>query len=101
MWPKRTLQPDSKHGSDVIPAAILRSLLLRGQTLRLPKPIYEAMPLILVGSGALSITLALKRYEYVPTVLTWLVGIFCILGGLLLLTIRLIYRIRSRAEEDG
>ncbi len=69
--------------------------------MRLPKPIYEAMPFFLVGSGALFITLALKRYEYVPTVLTWLVGIFCILGGLLLLTIRLIYRIKSRAEEEN
>ena len=69
--------------------------------MRLPKPIYEAIPFFLVGSGALFITLALKRYEYVPTVLTWLVGIFCILGGLLLLTIRLIYRIKSRAEEEN
>ena len=69
--------------------------------MRLPKPIYEAMPFFLVGSGVLFITLALKRYEYVPTVLTWLVGIFCILGGLLLLTIRLIYRIKSRAEEEN
>jgi len=59
------------------------------------------MPFFLVGSGALFITLALKRYEYVPTVLTWLVGIFCILGGLLLLTSRLIYRIRSRTEEES
>ncbi len=59
------------------------------------------MPFFLVGSGALFITLALNRYEYVPTVLTWLVGIFCILGGLLLLTIRLIYRIKSRTEEEN
>ncbi len=59
------------------------------------------MPFFLVASGALFITLALKRYEYVPTVLTWLVGIFCILGGLLLLTIRLIYLIKSRTEEES
>lgn len=69
--------------------------------MRLPKPIYEALPFFLVGSGALFITLALKRYEYVPTLLTWLIGIFCVLGGLLLLTVRLIYRIKSRTEEDG
>jgi hypothetical protein len=69
--------------------------------LRLPKPIYEVLPFFLVGSGALFITLALKRYEYVPTLLTWLIGIFCVLGGLLLLTVRLIYRIKSRTEEDG
>ncbi len=69
--------------------------------MRLPKPIYEAMPFFLVGSGALFITLALKRYEYVPTVLTWLVGIFCVLGGLVLLTIRFIFRINSRTEEEN
>ncbi len=59
------------------------------------------MPFFLLGSGALFITLALKRYEYMPTVLAWLVGIFCILGGLLLLTIRLIYRIKRRTEEES
>ena len=69
--------------------------------MRLPKPIYEALPFFLVGSGVLFITLALKRYEYVPTLLAWLIGIFCVLGGLLVLTIRLIYRIKSRTEEDG
>ena len=69
--------------------------------MRLPKPIYEALPFFLVGSGALFITLAIKRYEYVPTVLTWLAGIFCVLGGLLLLTIRLIYRIKSRTEQES
>jgi hypothetical protein len=69
--------------------------------LRLPKPFYEALPFFLMGSGALFITLALKRYEYVPTLFTWLVGIFCVLGGLLILTIRLIYRIKSRGEEEG
>ncbi len=69
--------------------------------MRLPKPIYEALPFFLVGSGALFITLALKRYEYVPTLWAWLIGIFCVLGGLLLLTIRLIYRIKSRTKKDG
>ena len=69
--------------------------------MRLPKPLYEALPFFLVGSGALFITLALKRYEYVPTVLTWLVGIFCILGGLVLLTIRLIYRVNSRTKDGN
>jgi hypothetical protein len=32
--------------------------------------------------------------------LIWLVGIFCILGGILLLAVRMIYRIRSRAAEE-
>ncbi len=68
--------------------------------MRLPKPIYEALPFFLVGSGALFITLALKRYEYVPTLLTWLIGIFCVLVGLLILTIRLIYRIKSKTEKE-
>jgi len=69
--------------------------------LRLHKLIYEALPFFLVGSGALFITLALNRYKYVPTLLTWLIGIFCVPGGLLLLTVRLIYRIKSRNEKDG
>jgi len=65
---------------------------------RLPKPIYEGMPFFLVGVGILFVTLVLKRYEYAPTLFIWLVGIFCILAGVLLLAIRMIYRIRSRAE---
>ncbi len=80
---------------------LLFDLDIWDQTLRLPKPLYGALPYFLVGSGALFITFALKRYEYVPTVLNWLVGIFCVLGGLLLLTIRLIYHIKSRTEEES
>jgi len=56
------------------------------------------MPFFLVGVGILFVTLVLKRYEYAPTLFIWLVGIFCILAGVLLLAIRMIYRIRSRAE---
>ena len=66
--------------------------------MRLPKPIYEGMPFFLVGVGILFVTLVLNRYEYAPTLFIWLVGIFCILGGVLLFAIRMIYRIRSRAE---
>jgi hypothetical protein len=58
------------------------------------------MPFILVGAGILFITLAVNRYEYAPTMLIWLVGIFCILGGILIITVRMIYRIRSRVEEE-
>jgi hypothetical protein len=68
--------------------------------LRLPKPIYEALPFFLIGAGILFITLVVNRYEYAPTMLIWLVGIFCILGGILLLAVRMIYRIRSRAAEE-
>ena len=67
--------------------------------MRLPKPIYEVMPFFLVGVGILFVTLVLKRYEYAPTLFIWLVGIFCILAGVLLFVVRMIYRIRSRAED--
>ena len=67
--------------------------------MRLPKPIYEGMPFFLVGVGILFVTLVLNRYEYAPTLFIWLVGIFCILAGILLFAIRMIYRIRSRAED--
>jgi len=69
--------------------------------LKLPKPIYEALPFFLIGVGILFITLVLNRYEYAPTVFIWLVGLFCVLGGTLLLTIRLIYRIKNKIENDG
>jgi len=69
--------------------------------LRLPKPIYEALPFFLVGAGILFITLVVNRYEYAPTMFIWLVGIFCILGGILLFAIRIIYRIRIRSEDDS
>ena len=68
--------------------------------MRLPKPIYEALPFFLVAAGVLFITLAVNRYEYAPTMLIWLVGIFCVLGGILILAVRRIYRIRSRVEEE-
>ena len=67
--------------------------------MRLPKPIYEVMPFFLVGVGILFVTLVLKRYEYAPTLFIWLLGIFCILAGVLLFVVRMIYRIRSRAED--
>ena len=69
--------------------------------MRLPKPIYEALPFFLIGVGILFITLAVNRYEHAPTLFIWLIGILCVLGGALLLTIRLIYRIKNRAEGDG
>jgi NhaP-type Na+/H+ or K+/H+ antiporter len=58
------------------------------------------MPFFLVGVGILFVTLVLNRYEYAPTLFIWLVGIFCILGGVLLFAIRMIYRIRSRVEDS-
>ena len=68
--------------------------------MRLPKPIYEGVPFFLVGVGILFITLVLNRYEYAPTLFIWLVGILCILAGVVLFTIRMIYRINRRAEEN-
>ena len=72
------------------------------QILKLPKPLYEALPFFLLIVGTLFITLAVNRYEYAPTLLTWLVGIFSTVAGVLILAVRLIYRTRSRAakEED-
>lgn len=77
-----------------------RSICKLDRILRLPKPLYEALPFFLLGAGTLLIMLAVNHYEYAPTLLTWLVGIFCVLAGLLILSVRLIYRIRSRPEED-
>ena len=69
--------------------------------MRLPKPLYEALPFFVVAAGGLFIFLAMKRYEYAPTLLTWLLGIFCTSAGILLLVIRLVYRIRSNdADQD-
>ncbi|NIO41773.1 MAG: hypothetical protein GTO41_17310 [Burkholderiales bacterium] len=68
--------------------------------MRLPKPLYEALPFFLIIMGTLLIVLAVNRYEYAPTLLTWLIGIFSLIGGTLILAVRLIYRIRTKAEED-
>ncbi len=77
-----------------------RSICKLDYILRLPKPLYEALPFFLLGAGTLLITLAVNRYEYAPTLLTWLVGIFCALAGVLILAVRLIYRIRSRSLDE-
>ena len=71
----------------------------RDDALRLPKPIYEALPFFLVAVGVVFIMLALRRYEYAPTLVILLLGIFCVFAGILLLAIRIVYRIRSSAEE--
>lgn len=68
--------------------------------MRLPKPIYEGMPFFLVGVGIFFITLVLNRYEYAPTLFVWLIGIICILAGVVILAVRMIYRVKSRAEES-
>ena len=67
--------------------------------MRLPKPIYEALPIFLVAVGALFIVLAVNRYEYAPTLIVMLLGIFCVMGGILLLAVRIIYRVRNNAED--
>lgn len=53
-----------------------------------------------MGVGILFVTLVLNRYEYAPTLFIWLVGILCILAGAVILAIRMIYRFRSRAEDN-
>jgi uncharacterized membrane protein HdeD (DUF308 family) len=71
--------------------------------MRLPKPIYEIVPYILVGVGSLFIYLVLRRYEYAPTLFIWLLGIFCILAGVAMIVTRLLYRHSAKvdAAEDA
>ncbi len=70
--------------------------------MRLPKPIYETLPFVLIGIGALFIYLVLRQYEYAPTLFIWLLGIFCILGGVIMLVTRALYRhsAKLKAAED-
>ena len=70
--------------------------------MRLPKPIYETLPFVLIGIGALFIYLVLRRYEYAPTLFIWLLGIFCILGGVTMLVTRALHRhsAKVKAAED-
>ena len=58
----------------------------------LPKPIYESVPYFLIAVGILFVTLVLRRYEYAPTLFIWLLGVLCILAGILLLAFRVIMR---------
>lgn len=67
--------------------------------MRLPKPIYEGLPYFLIGVGMVFIYLVLTRYEYAPTLFIWLLGVFCIISGVLLLVIRTIYR-RQAASDN-
>lgn len=76
-----------------------RSVRIKDQDLRLPKPIYEALPFFLIAAGALLIFLSVDRYEYAPTLIVMLLGFLCIMGGILLVVVRLIYRTRSVKEE--
>lgn len=77
-----------------------RSICILDRSVRLPKPIYEALPFFLLIAGTLLITLAINHYEYAPTLLTWLVGIFCSIAGVMILAVRLIYRIRNRMFDE-
>ena len=60
--------------------------------MRLPKPIYELVPYFLMATGGLFIFLVLRQYEYAPTLFIWLLGMFCIIAGVALVIIRLMYR---------
>lgn len=76
-----------------------RSVCTQDQDLRLPKPIYEALPFFLIAVGALFVFLSVDRYEYAPTLIIMLLGFLCIMGGILLVVLRVIYRTRSVKEE--
>ena len=67
--------------------------------MRLPKLIYEAIPYFLIAVGILFVTLVLNRYEYAPTLFIWLLGLLCILAGVLLFAIRLVYRMRNSGDD--
>ena len=67
--------------------------------MRLPKPIYEAVPFFLVGVGILFIVLVLHRYEHAPTLIAWFAGLTCIIGGSLVLAVRIVYRTRKHHED--
>ncbi len=65
----------------------------------LPKPVYEGVPYFLIAVGILFVTLVLRRYEYAPTLLIWLLGMLCIMAGAFLLLIRLIIR-RKKSDSS-
>ena len=67
--------------------------------MRLPKPLYEALPYFLVAIGVLFITLVLNGYEYAPTLSIWLLGLFCIIAGVALFLTRVRYR-RQHSDDD-
>ena len=60
--------------------------------MRLPKPIYEALPYFLIGVGILFVYLVMTSYEYASTLLIWLLGVLCIVAGAAVLTVRFILR---------
>ena len=68
--------------------------------MQLPKPIYEALPYVLIAIGSLFIYLVLRQYEYAPTLFIWLLGIFCIVAGAAMIIIRLMYRHNARTTAD-
>jgi len=68
--------------------------------MRLPKPLYEAVPYFLVAVGSLFIILVLRQYQYAPMLFTWFLGLFCIVAGLALIVIRFIARRSGRASTD-
>lgn len=68
--------------------------------MRLPRPIYEVLPFFLVAIGSLFVYLVLRQYEYAPTLFIWLLGVFCILAGLLLIVLRWLYRRALRMQAD-
>jgi len=65
----------------------------------LPKPVYEGVPYFLIAVGILFVTLVLKRYEYAPTLFIWLLGMLCIMAGILLILTRVIVRRRNSGPD--
>ena len=68
--------------------------------MRLPKPIYEGLPVFLVAVGILFITLVFNRYEYAPTLFTLLLGFFSVVAGVALFAFRMFCRMRSAQRDD-
>lgn len=65
----------------------------------LPKPLYEGLPYFLVAVGVLFIMLVLNGYEYAPILFTWLLGMMCVIAGLLLIGVRVVLRRRDSAPS--
>ena len=66
----------------------------------LPKPIYEVLPFFLIGVGVLFIALVINRYEYAHVLWFMLLGFICILLGIIVLGVRIVYRINTAKSGD-
>jgi len=67
--------------------------------LRLPKPLYEGMPFLLIGVGIFLVALVLNRYEHAPTLVGWLVGLAAIVAGAFTLAARIYSRMQRKRQD--